>query len=68
MAREKPKGGCSVEGCANPAARSLAGKRAQAALAPLKVKDDRRAHLCRDHYKQFRKATKEERNLERLGW
>ena len=68
VARGKSEPGCSVEGCSNPAARSVAAKRAQAALAPLKLKDDRRAHLCRDHYRLFRKGTKEERDLERLGW
>ncbi len=25
-------------------------------------------HLCREHYKEFKKATKEERSLDRLGW
>lgn len=68
VARGGPEPGCSVEGCRNPSARSIGGKRAQAALSPLKLKDDRRAHLCRDHYKQFRKATKRDRKLDRLGW
>ena len=68
MARESSGERCGVEGCPNPAARSVAGKRAQAALRTLKLADERRVHLCRDHYKQFRKATKEERELERLGW
>jgi len=68
VARDVSELRCSVEGCGNPAARSVAGKRAQAALRSLKLADERRVHLCRDHYKQFRKATKEERDLERLGW
>jgi hypothetical protein len=25
-------------------------------------------HLCKDHYRQFKKSTKEDRKLERLGW
>lgn len=66
--RPEPPAGCSIEGCSNPAARSVAGKGAAKALAPLKLKDERRAHLCRDHYRQYRKATKEDRELERLGW
>ena len=68
VARQESERGCSVDGCSNPAARSVAGKRAAGALPPLKLKGDRRAHLCQDHYRQFRKATKEERDLERLGW
>ncbi len=68
MARSPEATGCTVEGCANPALRSVAGKTATKALAPLKLKDERRAHLCRDHYRQFRKATKGARELERLGW
>ena len=68
MARQATERHCSVEGCKNPAARSVAGTRAKAALRPLKVADERHAHLCRDHYKLFRKATKRDRKLERLGW
>jgi len=28
----------------------------------------RRAPLCRDHYREWKKTTKEARKLDRLGW
>jgi len=27
-----------------------------------------RVHLCHEHYRTFRKATKKDRELDRLGW
>jgi hypothetical protein len=26
------------------------------------------AHLCHEHYKEFKKKTKKDRTLDRLGW
>jgi len=59
---------CGILDCSNEAARSFPGVRVKA--AGLKVKDDdaRRCGLCKDHYKKFKKATKEDRELERLAW
>lgn len=60
---------CGVSGCANQAVRSVAEGKLKEALPGLSVKADfRRVHLCRDHYRQFRKKTKQERELDRLGW
>ncbi len=57
---------CDVKGCGKDADRSVAGEAARE--AGLDVEEGlRRAHLCKDHYKQFKKATKEERKLESLG-
>ncbi|MGD1061459.1 MAG: hypothetical protein ABR879_08395 [Methanomassiliicoccales archaeon] len=57
---------CDVKGCGKDAERSVSGEAARE--AGLDVEDDlRRAHLCKDHYKQFKKATKEERQMEYLG-
>ncbi len=69
MAREEPGDVCAVVGCGQPAARSLSAAKVRQALPELKLEDVvRRAHLCRQHYKAFRKKTKEERELERAGW
>jgi hypothetical protein len=60
---------CAVSGCGGEAARSLATKKVKEVLPDLALSGDaRRSHLCRDHYRQFRKKTKTERELERLGW
>lgn len=60
---------CAVSGCGGKAARSLPTKKIREVLPELTLTGDtRRSHLCRDHYRQFRKKTKTERELERLGW
>ncbi|UCC33838.1 MAG: hypothetical protein JSW53_02210 [Candidatus Bathyarchaeota archaeon] len=54
---------CSVSGCDKEAARSLPNPRVSA--AGLKVGTGRRAFLCKDHYKEYKKKTKTERKLEK---
>ncbi len=69
MAREEEPERCAVEGCGEPAARSLSAAKVKQVLPDLKLADvGRRAHLCRSHYKAFRKKTKEERELDRAAW
>jgi hypothetical protein len=60
---------CGVSGCGKDAVRSVALDKAKAVLASKTLEADfRRVHLCRDHYRDFRKATKKDRELDRLGW
>lgn len=60
---------CAIAGCGGEAVRSLSTTKVKEALPDLKLAtESRRAHLCRNHYKQFRKKTKQERELERLAW
>ncbi|HEV8595932.1 MAG TPA: hypothetical protein VGR51_10440 [Thermoplasmata archaeon] len=61
---------CSVSGCRNMGERSVAAKKYQGALPGVTLSGEvgRRVHLCKDHYKEFRKKTKEERELDRLSW
>ena len=61
---------CSVSGCRNESERSVSSKKFQGALPGTELKGEvgRRIALCRDHYKEYRKKTKEERELDRLGW
>ena len=57
---------CDVKGCGKDAERSVSGE--AAVEAGLDVEEGlRRAHLCKDHYRQFKKATKKDRELESLG-
>ncbi len=57
---------CAVKGCGKDAERSVSGEAARE--AGLDVEEGlRRAHLCKDHYRQFKKATREDRKLESLG-
>ena len=52
------------------AERSVSAKKYQGALpgSTFNGPVGRRVGVCRRHYKEFRKATKEERELDRLGW
>ena len=54
---------CSVSGCSSTALRSIAVEKA--AKAGLKVGTSRRAYLCKDHYKEFKKKTKKDRLIEK---
>ena len=59
--------GCGVAGCKNQAERSLS--REEMGGSGLSVGGEgRRGYLCRDHYKQWKKATKKSRTLERSRW
>ncbi len=60
---------CGVQGCGKEARRSLSTRKVKEALPDLKlIGEPRRIHLCKDHYRQFRKKTKEERDLDRATW
>jgi hypothetical protein len=71
MSPEDPASGdeepCLVPGCGATAVRHLALAEARKAFPQLPEKG-RRAPLCRDHYREWKKATKESRKLDRLGW
>lgn len=54
---------CSVSGCEKDAVRSIAAGKVTA--AGLKIDTERRAYLCKEHYKEFKKATKKDRILEK---
>jgi hypothetical protein len=58
---------CDIEGCKSEAVRSIAGK--QVEKAGMSIADpSKSAHLCHEHYKEFKKKTKKDRTLDRLGW
>ena len=54
---------CSVAGCKNDAIRSLPVDKVK--QAGLKVGEVRRAYLCREHYKEYKKESKKDRTLEK---
>jgi hypothetical protein len=58
---------CAIPGCGGVSVRSLARSEVRKAFPKLS-EEGRRAPLCKDHYKQWKKATKAERTLERLAW
>ena len=54
---------CSVVGCDQPAVRSLSSEKV--IRVGLNVEHGRRAYLCREHYKEYKRRTKNERRIER---
>lgn len=54
---------CSVAGCDAQAIRSLSTGKVSA--AGLEVSEGRRAYLCRDHYKEYKKGSKKDKLLEK---
>jgi hypothetical protein len=55
---------CSVSGCGRDAVRSISTGRVKS--AGLKVDSgEKRAYLCREHYKEFKKKTKRDKTIEK---
>jgi hypothetical protein len=57
---------CSVTGCKASAIRSISAGKVMG--AGLKTDAERRAYLCKEHYKEYKKATKKDRTLEKLRY
>jgi len=58
---------CGISGCKEAVARSVPVKKAKAVFYGLDP-SKRRIHLCKTHYKEFKKKTKGDRDAERWGW
>jgi thymidine kinase len=55
---------CSVSGCGREAARSISAEKARA--AGLNVgSGEKRAYICKEHYKEFKKKTKKDKTLDK---
>ena len=55
---------CDVSGCGNEAVRSLNPDKAKS--AGLKVASgEKHVYVCREHYKEFKKATKKDKTLDK---
>ncbi|MEM3851503.1 MAG: hypothetical protein QXP70_00705 [Methanomassiliicoccales archaeon] len=60
---------CSVKECQQEAIRSVSAEEAvEKAKLVIEHPTGKRAHLCREHYKVFKRATAEERELRKLSW
>lgn len=57
---------CSVKGCENTAERSISIEAADSVGMEIE-ESHRRAHLCKDHYKAYKKASKSDRTIDNLG-
>lgn len=54
---------CNVSGCGQDAVRSLSAEKVK--TAGLRVANERRAYLCKEHYKEYKKKTKKDKKLEK---
>lgn len=59
---------CDISGCTAEAERSISTKRVEKVGLTLRETVGKRAHVCKTHYREFKKRTKKERELESLGW
>jgi hypothetical protein len=58
---------CEVTGCSQNAIRSVSAKKVQ--KSGLNIPSNTgNTHLCKDHYRELKRSTKEERKLKRVGW
>jgi hypothetical protein len=67
MGRVEKGVNCSVQGCEQSAQRSMSGSKARMA-GDLIVNSDKRVYLCKTHYKEWKKVTKDDRENERARW
>ena len=66
-AQREVKDVCDATGCEEKAERSLSRKKVEASTPEMKLdSDSRRVHLCKKHYREYKKATKDDRKMESL--
>ncbi len=58
---------CDVDGCTSDGTRSLNRGRVEAAGLRIST-SNKKAVLCREHYKEWKKETREDRDLERARY
>jgi len=58
---------CSVSGCGREAARSISSSKVKAAGLSVSNRE-KRAFICKEHYKEFKKKTKKDKTLEKWRW
>lgn len=59
---------CDIEGCAAEGIRSISGKKVEKAGMAISSDPDKSAHLCREHYREYKRKSKSDRTYDRLGW
>lgn len=57
---------CSVANCNEPAIRSISIEKVES--AGLKVNESKRGYLCKEHYRDYKKKSKDDRRVEKWRW
>jgi hypothetical protein len=55
---------CRISGCSRDAVRSISTEKVKSSGLSVRS-DERRAYLCREHYKEFKKKTKKDKMLDK---
>ena len=55
---------CNVSGCSREAARSMSADKVKAAGLNVSSKE-KRAYICKEHYKEYKKKTKKDKTLDK---
>ena len=55
---------CSVSGCGREAARSITADKVKAAGLNVST-NEKRAYICKEHYKEFKKKTKKDKTIDK---
>jgi hypothetical protein len=58
---------CDAAGCESEGTRSLPRRKVETNVDFTLVSEGKKVTLCKEHYRKFKKATKEDRKLESLG-
>ena len=59
---------CSVQGCSEQAEKSMSESKGRMAIDLDFASTSKRIYLCKNNYKEWKKATKEDRETERARW
>lgn len=67
--KRKKKKTCDVKGCKNEKKKSLPTKKIKK-KTDLKIESNsgKNSYLCKEHYKDYKKQTEDERTTRRLSW
>ncbi len=67
--KKKKKKTCNVKGCSDKKKKSLPTNKIKE-KTDLKIKEGtgKNSYLCKEHYKEYKKQTEEERTAKRLSW
>ena len=57
---------CSAKGCSESAVKSLSKNKLVG--SGIEVVSERRVYLCKNHYKELKKSSKQEDDVERIRW
>ena len=57
---------CDVDGCSNESVRSLSRKQVAKSDLKLRAGEHRSAHLCKEHYREYKKQTRSSREIDQI--